>query len=181
MRIIGLSQEMVEKITAEHKRWVEEHNKYCRKHNLQIHASMVAVGIIAVVLTFLVWRFVDRSTTWGEIVIGIATVFLCPGAIALIVYQECTQLFSQCEFRLEDCKNLRYTKIVEENNVIEEKVTSISSNYPLLTVVLENKETHVVTEEAFAFPKEIRTNIDDVIVDMEKELILVPYPKREDI
>ena len=174
MKIIGFSQEMVERKTAERVRVIEAKNLEVKKHNTLMHLIALAVGLLTPIIIFCVFRFVDVIT-----IQILATGFLLMGAGATIAIIEFACRWTKKEFREDDIKSLHYARIIRENNILD-MTLSDNRSYPVLKLTFENKKTHVVDEDVICFKSQMRTDVDEITIDMENDIVLFPYKKEED-
>lgn len=138
------------------------HNKAYKKENLR---GLFLTSFFCLVLVVAA-RILTKD--WG--IAGI----ICVGSLALVTYLSCNSEYQICFFQPTDFSlPCQYYRITKNKNILQ-----IKEHNGELGFVLEDVDTHIVTEATLTgFETVYRTDISNILVDLEKSCIAYPYPK----
>jgi len=177
MKIINFDEENIEKKKQDKLREIEEENEKRAKNSKRWWLAEWCSIWAAVVLI---------AVMWVLFVYNVVTVFASVGITILIVV--ITLLFVFCvadpeileerKFSSKSIPSVYYAELARENNVLDTRVERLEVNAYLI-VTLEDKETHSVSTRKIYFDTDIRTNVGEITVDMENDVIYIPYTKNK--
>lgn len=163
IKIVGVkTEEEVLKLIAKEKQEMENANQEHKKEFLREQGIISCIAMVVTTIAWFIWQF------WEVFLI-----FACAGLLILIE-RSCSDgtpiySFKKTEYSLA----CQYYWLTKGKNILYTRVKDCDVEF-----VLEDKETHIVTETTLTgFKTVYRTDISNILVDLEKSCIAYPYPK----